>query len=420
MQLINPIWLWGLLGLAIPIAIHLLSRKTGNVIKFGSVKHLDDNTTRRFKSIRLNEYVLLALRSILTTLLVLFLSQLNFSGTQKQNWLLIEHGLHNAKEFSTVIDSLGDAGFELRHLSHGFPALKDSSAVSQKVGYWTIVEELKTQPVKQAVILSNSYAYRFMGKRIGLPDNVRWISKTPDSSTFVLNAVRYSPDSMTMRLGKSGPNKTNYYFKNVNFNHQLSIDGILDTALITLPSTISVAIFNDSSFVLDKNILVAALQAVDKFTPDSIVIKTYSKSDYQSGIKSNLIIMLSEQRLPIEKTKSITFKANVYHEELFCEERDNNNNSAWTLTQRLNPEIALQKNLAVTLASILLPEQKYTARAAALDKRVLPEKLMWAATDAPLEMHAAGVEIKTSQRYLLMIFLALLLLERWLAFKRSQ
>ena len=124
MQFVNPIWLWGLAGLLIPAAIHLLSRKEGKVIKIGSVRHLEDTLSKQFKSIRLNELALLALRCLLIAILTLFLAGLQLGiGGKEGKWLLIENGLENDREFSSLIDSLKKNGFEVKSLKTGFPKL---------------------------------------------------------------------------------------------------------------------------------------------------------------------------------------------------------------------------------------------------------------------------------------------------------
>ena len=56
MELINPIWLWGLTGLMIPVGIHLLSRREGKIIKIGSIRHLDEtNSKQNFHSVYFRE-----------------------------------------------------------------------------------------------------------------------------------------------------------------------------------------------------------------------------------------------------------------------------------------------------------------------------------------------------------------------------
>ena len=103
MQLVNPIWLWGLTGLLIPVGIHLLSRREGKIIKIGSIRHLEETNSKQFKSIRLNEFFLLILRCLIITILVLFLSGFHFKSLEKSGkWLIVESGLeHDPAIFSS-------------------------------------------------------------------------------------------------------------------------------------------------------------------------------------------------------------------------------------------------------------------------------------------------------------------------------
>src|SRR6478735_1525798 len=205
MQFLNPIWLWGLTGLLIPIGIHLLSRKEGKVIRVGSIRHLEETSTRQFRNIRLNELTLLALRCLLITLIVLLLSGLSFNSynTKDTNYVLLEKGMEREPDFQPLIDSLERKGSEVRWLSRGFPLLKDSASLDSKIQYWSLVESLQKEKARQIVVLAYNYVNGFKGKRAGIPENIKWISKSPGPAEFTLNAVRLSPDSVLLRKGKT-------------------------------------------------------------------------------------------------------------------------------------------------------------------------------------------------------------------------
>ena len=191
MQFVNPIWLWGLTGLLIPIGIHLLSRREGKIIKIGSIRHLEETNSKQFKSIRLNEFLLLILRCLIITILVLFLSGFNFKSLQESGkWLIVESGLEHDQQFSVLTDSLKRSGFEVKSLTSGFPDLSDNPSVIKKINYWNLLDELKKKSLMQAVVLSYNYAEGFKGKRTSLPEKVKWISKNPAPIEFVLNAIR--------------------------------------------------------------------------------------------------------------------------------------------------------------------------------------------------------------------------------------
>ena len=59
MTFLNPTYLWGLLGLAVPLAIHLWSKMEGKTIKIGSIQLLTEANPKQASSIHLNELFLL-------------------------------------------------------------------------------------------------------------------------------------------------------------------------------------------------------------------------------------------------------------------------------------------------------------------------------------------------------------------------
>jgi len=93
MNFFNPIFLWALAGLSIPVGIHLLSRKEGKLIKLGSLRNLQETSTKQFRGIKLNEIVLLSLRCLLIIILCLLLSGLYWNSSSVKKWVVVEKGL---------------------------------------------------------------------------------------------------------------------------------------------------------------------------------------------------------------------------------------------------------------------------------------------------------------------------------------
>ena len=75
MSFAHPSYLWALLGLLVPIAIHLWSKKEAKTIKIGSVQLLSESKSRQSSSIQLNEWWLLLLRIGIISLLVVLLAK---------------------------------------------------------------------------------------------------------------------------------------------------------------------------------------------------------------------------------------------------------------------------------------------------------------------------------------------------------
>ncbi|WP_439557817.1 BatA domain-containing protein [Dyadobacter sp.] len=75
MELLQPWMLWGLAGIALPIAIHLWYQKKGEVIAWAASRWLVDESSLKHRGIRLHEILLLLIRCLLVMLLALLLSQ---------------------------------------------------------------------------------------------------------------------------------------------------------------------------------------------------------------------------------------------------------------------------------------------------------------------------------------------------------
>src|SRR6185369_4812686 len=109
----NPLYLFSLAGLAIPLAIHLLSRKEGKIIKMGSVRHVVETSTQQFKGIKLNELILLALRCAMTIVFSLLLSGLQCTNQGNEKWVLVEKELKGFPNLHVILDSLESDGYSL-------------------------------------------------------------------------------------------------------------------------------------------------------------------------------------------------------------------------------------------------------------------------------------------------------------------
>ncbi|MBN3583131.1 BatA domain-containing protein [Algoriphagus aestuarii] len=75
MEILQPILLWGLLGLSIPLAIHLWNGKKGKNMAWAAMAWLSEQENQSSKSIRLDQILILCLRMALLVIFVLLLSQ---------------------------------------------------------------------------------------------------------------------------------------------------------------------------------------------------------------------------------------------------------------------------------------------------------------------------------------------------------
>jgi hypothetical protein len=367
MTLLNPIWLWALGGLSIPVAIHLLSRKEGKTIRIGSIRFLTETATSKFSSIRLNEVALLAIRSLLIILIVLFLASLVLSTTNSnpsQKWVVIERGLENNEQLKTLLDSLQKNDYEVHSLSSGFPIPEDDT-VNQPSDYYTLSEELSQKENVQAIVIASNSISGFKGKRISLPQNIIWLSY-PVSSIQDLEVDSLPP---------------------------------LDTVKITLAY--------DKDFQSDKKIMLAALKALPaKITVEEIEIKNLKSLD------TDWIIWLSTNNLH-HTGRSLRFSEDALGY-LVVQESKNQ----FILTKRLTVENALEQHLAVQLMNMLFNEQ-IAQEINKQDKRTISAELAWSTEDdvQSLKTLEAG---QSADKILILLIAFVFITERFLAFYRKQ
>jgi hypothetical protein len=371
MTLLNPIWLWALGGLTIPIAIHLLSRKEGKTIRIGSIRFLTETSTSKFSSIRLNEIVLLAVRSLLVVLIVLFLASLLLPAVKNKDskkWVVVEKGLDDNAQIKKFLDSLQKDDYEIRRLSAGFSLLEDDT-VTQSPDYYKLSEELSQQNSVQSVVLASNRLSNFKGKRIPLPDNIIWLSY-PASSV-----------------------------------ENLPTDSVL------YPDTVRIMLAYDQEFEYDRKIMRAALHALQDTAPAKIIIEETDVNKFTSS-NSNWLIWLSTDDTRYTG-KSLRFKKDVASD-LIVQEGKNQ----WLLTKRLHEGNAVEQHVSVQLMSMLFNEE-IRQGLRNQDKRIISDELVWS-TDASATVTDIRKAGQSADKILILLIVLLFTAERIIAFYRNQ
>ncbi|MFZ2904688.1 MAG: BatA domain-containing protein [Cyclobacteriaceae bacterium] len=402
----NPIALWALAGLSLPIAIHMLSRKEGKVIRIGSLRHLHETNTQQFKGIRLNEIVLLVLRCLMIILFVLLMGGLSFYGctTGETKWVIVEKRLEHNPEVERQLENFREQGYELHWLSDDFPMLQDSIPATRSIPYRSLAEQLKTLNLSEAIVLAKNKINGFSGIRTPLTANIRWIGVTPEPEEFTLNVFKHA-DSTYIRKGFSNASET-------YFTTQAVPSASLSEAA-NPQDTLSIAVYYDQEHAYDKKIIEAILRSIKTSfaTPMKVEFKMDSKF-LQSDLVT-WIIWLSSKRIP--PTENILYTREVTGYPLIVQDQKHK----WRITKSLNEEIVLQENLSVTLASIIVPSTQYQAVVRENDQRMIQDSVAWSQQAVDKNKNAVR-PLQSADSYLISILLTILLIERLLAYHKNQ
>lgn len=401
MSLANPVYLWSLLGLAIPIAIHLLSRKEGRVIKLGSIRHVQETSTQQFRGIKLNEILLLTLRCLLIAMLALGISGFYFSHENGQ-WILLEPGVEKNKNIQAAIDSLEEQGYESRWLAQAFPTIGNSPDSSFS-NYWFAIRQLEKHNLKDAIIFTFTKAEKFKGRQQSISDNIKVVPVEPETKRFVLEAVQ-ADDSVSMRVGISNSMSTVFQNQTV-----ISVD---DSVRIISHRENKILIVRDKSHEKEVQILIAAVHAIDKITPHQFLVSEKSKDQFTTTDNPNWVFWLTNETAPIVKSKLLKWNPTFTHNLI-----EQSGKNEWSLTQHLNEEVAIERNLTLSLATLLTSDSAIQNTSSSNDQRMLPESMAW--TSGAKKSSSAAVAQPFSLP-LYGLFSLLLLIERYLSYRKNQ
>lgn len=142
MNWFNPIALWGLTALAIPILIHLWSKNKTKKIAFGSIRFLRESSTLQSKKIRFSEIPLLLVRLLILVLVVLLMAKWgNYQEIEKKKALLLGDDIEVPEAYS----------------NDEIPVFR-ASKLGQHSNHWHLLEEFSVQyPEIDSLIYINDF-----------------------------------------------------------------------------------------------------------------------------------------------------------------------------------------------------------------------------------------------------------------------
>jgi len=314
LQLTEPIWLFALTGITVPVIIHLWNLKKGKTIKVGSIALLSGYSKRPSRSLRVTDLLLLLLRCLFISLLAVLLSKpqwIGRTGVAPKGWVMAEPGSLSViyPAHKGLIDSLLKKGFEFHYFNAEFrqenlaKALENEKKATLprgRLSYWSLLKTLDHQLPRDFPVhlfTSNSLA-RFTGNRPRLLMNLQWHTHTSaDSISSWLAAAYLTPaDSIHVIEAESHPGSTSFkgytiaYVddRNTRFSTRIKTGKLLisgrtqggasiNDQLEVDTSTMRITIFTDK-FYNDALYLKAALQAIQQFTARKIAISLVSNN----------------------------------------------------------------------------------------------------------------------------------------------
>jgi hypothetical protein len=310
-ELLSPLALTALSSLAVPLAIHLLSRHYAQVIKVGSIKFLKAAVPSAFRRFALSEWGLLVLRLLLLALATLALARpilhARLETRSAPGWVLVSPDIWQRTtdpHLYHCIDSLCAIGYEAHLLLPGFPALPPDSVAAEPIELWSMLEELDhlLPQDTRLVVLTGEQVALLRGMRPTLSREVIWLTFAhAEKKTWVQCAKYVGKDSVWIVLGESHRDYSRFQTKLIS-----RFEAEHERYILPPPAPAPhIAIFFDEPNSHDATYLRYALQAIrQQFFFDFQLTVRPSQDSTAFRSSPDILFWLSERALPPSLTSA--------------------------------------------------------------------------------------------------------------------
>lgn len=424
----NPIYLWGLLGLAVPLAIHLWSRKEGRTIRMGSIKLLRESDPKQTSNIRISEWWLLLLRMLVITLVVLIMAapQVQKQVDHTPVTYLIEPSLLEYEEVNAVLDTLPKE--RLRLLQPGFPGIQRDQFPSsgyQPSFYWQLAREMKHLPTDSIVVFTNGFVSGVRGRRPAVAGNIRWVVIDPGSpENKTLKAVAKEDevelisvfsDHRHLSFERETLSLKSDRIRTGENSGSLTLEGGQEVPLETGDS-LDVLIFYDDFLAEEMSYIQSSYRALETFLDRRIRVQAVQSRDSISEKEFHSLVWLSQEPIMQVETPMLIYRPDSLAGSLI---EPGPSTNRFHLTRSLDTENIVKEHLPERLLDLLNLHQDLEGRISSHDKRVMaltelvPRKVRG-------ELEKGRMEASDLSAWLWLFLITLLLLERGLARYKRQ
>jgi hypothetical protein len=313
----TPSALLALLGLLVPLAIHLWNRRPGREVAVGSLRWLATGANRRLRNLRLEQLGLLLLRAALLAVLAGAVAGPTWQQPLPpgRGQLLISPELAGKNVLAAVrprLDSLRRHGYAVRWLRQGWPlvnaaAWRDDSlgrpvpddAAREAVFQWSRIQQAADTFAGQPLyVLTSARLAAMQGTHRPLPPGITWQTLPLPTGSEWLQAAAGTADRLHLLLGRSTERQITFYSKEIarpqtgwlltlsgqpTLHYKLNDSGIQPVATAadsgkTLPAVpvrsavLRVWVYAPAAYAAEARYLRAALQAASVGLPGSLTL----------------------------------------------------------------------------------------------------------------------------------------------------
>jgi|GEM_PF-5175635 len=422
----TPYYLLALLGIMVPIAIHLWNRKKGRIIKVGSIKLLAESDTYKMSSIKISEWLLMFLRIALIALLALLLSGLYQWSDATANHsitVLVDRDYLDHPDMEQIIDSMDDS-YDLKLFENNFPSIQDQVFDEVKPDKWSLTDQLGMLHSDSIVIYAPLNIRNFQGRFETLPPYVSWISLPQNPNIpFVNSATWQSEDSILLVLGITNDDFLKYEKLVVSRNQpnvlgrEFNID-VVDSSLwfsdtpenvvlISDKPTYKIGIYASKDYEQDVKYVEAGFETLSRY-----INAEFEINDYQKEMQYDMVVWLADDAYEkIESEIVLKLIEGGERNELVS----NTDSGIYELAERINPYFSQESTLLAfpeALLFIVNNELLQSKDSYINDQRLLDVRQLYGKSSPLNNSFSNESEKQLMDQWIWIVFLLLFLTER--------
>lgn len=381
----SPTYLWALLGLVIPIAIHLWSKKEGRTIKVGSTQLLQASDSTKSSSIRLNEWWLLLLRMLLITLIVFILAEPHLKQRENQIPLayVVEPSLLQDESLRNVLDSVETTAPTYLFMK-GLPLFTNQDELPTSIelespNYWQLAQRLPSIPADSILVFTKATMRGIKGMRPNIPSHIHFVMVPSEMDKKTPFLAKNLEGELEIIASEASNNNTLFYRSTLSegeskvnihaANDSITLRGERDVNTIPMQvqEPLQVAVYYNAQFEQDKNYIVAALEAISAYNDLKLSYAVFEDGENLSE-DTDWTIWLSERPIPEQLGKVLQFSEQPAKRGIISKETNAN---LYSITSRLNSENIVEAHFPEALFELLTRNIHFDSMLATQNRSVM-------------------------------------------------
>ncbi|WP_299210598.1 BatA domain-containing protein [uncultured Dokdonia sp.] len=352
MTFLQPSYLWGLLALAIPIAIHFWSRKKVQTIKVGSTQFITQTKSKQSKSIQINEWWLLLLRCLIIALLVGILAapQITTTVPRQDVAYVFEPSLLATAEGRARFEQIPQEGRYL--FTEGFPEWEEDSPVEEGIPhYWQLAREMEQLAADNVVVFTYAFAKAVKGKRPTVHKNITWITVDTEKTVSEPVWTRVKKDSVEVVAVYSDATTLSFSKTTIAENEirrnasQDSLEVNTENGVAQIPlypeKKVKVVMMVDDGLETQSIFVELGIKAIASYTQTDIIIEKSAPSAEKAFAESDYIVWLSDAVMPETTAKTLRYRQDILAHRLI---EPGTSRTDFILTKELNTKVVLEED----------------------------------------------------------------------------